>query len=162
MRSVSSAMNLKKVHAKKEAERANNKETSAASEDTKDKSTPHSTSEHDAGEMSAASPSVDEHADGETSILDRHQETMRKIFPYGLDNSENATSSVQSMAQQFFPRSDDSRAAPQVKIEAMVESKTITKEAPQSHEGPKPLIDGERSMVHHTGGHPDVEMSDAK
>lgn len=163
MRSVSSAMNLKKVHAKKEAERANNKETSAASEDTKDKSTPHSTSEHDAGDMSVASPSVDEHAtDGETSVLDRHQETMRKIFPYGIDSSDNTATSVQSMAQQFFPRSDDNRAAPQVKIEAMVEGKTTTKEAHKSHEGPKPLIDGERSMVHHTGGHPDVEMSDAK
>jgi hypothetical protein len=143
MRSVSSAMNLKKVHAKKEAERAGNKETSAASED--------------AGEMSTGSPSIDGHAtDGETSVLDRHQETMRKVFPHGIENP-----SVQSMAQQFFPKPDDTRAAPQVKIEAMVESDT-TKEAPHGHEGAKPLIDGERSMVHHTAGRVDVEMNDAK
>lgn len=158
MRSVSSAMNLKKVHAKKEAERAHNKENSAASEDTKDKTTPYSASEHDAGETSAASPSVDGHAtDGENSILDRHQETMRKVFPHGIDNP-----SVQSMAQQFFPKPDDTCAATQVKIEAMVESDTTTKEAPRGHEGPKPLIDGERSMVHHTAGRVDVEMNDAK
>ncbi|CAD0106125.1 unnamed protein product [Aureobasidium uvarum] len=157
MRSVSSAMNLKKVHAKKEAERANNKENSAASEDTKDKSTPYSASEHDAGEMSAASPSVDGHAtDGETSILERHQETMRKVFPHGIDNP-----SVQSMAQQFFPKPEETRAAPQVKIEAMVAS-DISKDTPRGHEGPKPLIDGERSMVHHTAGRVDVEMNDAK
>lgn len=143
MRSVSSAMNLKKVHAKKEAERAGNKETSAASEDT--------------GEMSIGSPSVDGHAtDGETGVLDRHQETMRKVFPHGIE-----TSNVQSMAQQFFPKPDDTRAAPQVKIEAMVESDT-TKEAHHDHEGAKPLIDGERSMVHHTEGRVDVEMNDAK
>ncbi|KAI4735720.1 hypothetical protein E4T50_13762 [Aureobasidium sp. EXF-12298] len=158
MRSVSSAMNLKKVHAKKEAERAHNKENSAASEDTKDKTTPYSASEHDAGETSAASPSVDGHAtDGENSTLDRHQETMRKVFPHGIDNP-----SVQSMAQQFFPKPDDICAAPQVKIEAMVESDTTTKEAPRGHDGPKPLIDGERSMVHHTAGRVDVEMNDAK
>jgi hypothetical protein len=154
MRSVSSAMNLKKVHAKKEAERANNKETSN-SEDTKDIS--YSASEHDAGEMSVGSPSVDGHAtDGDTSVLDRHQETMRKVFPYGIENP-----SVQSMAQQFFPKPDDTRAAPQVKIEAMTESNT-TKEAPRGHEDSKPLIDGERSMVHHTAGRVDVEMNDAK
>ncbi|KAI4752337.1 hypothetical protein E4T52_13497 [Aureobasidium sp. EXF-3400] len=158
MRSVSSAMNLKKVHAKKEAERAHNKENSAASEDTKDKTTPYSASEHDAGETSAASPSVDGHAtDGENNTLDRHQETMRKVFPHGIDNP-----SVQSMAQQFFPKPDDICAAPQVKIEAMVESDTTTKEAPRGHDGPKPLIDGERSMVHHTAGRVDVEMNDAK
>lgn len=155
MRSVSSAMNLKKVHAKKEAERANNKETSAVSEDTNHRS--YSASDHDAGEMSAASPSVDEHAtDGDTSILDRHQETMRKVFPHGIENT-----GVQSMAQQFFPKPDDTRAAPPVKIEAMVESDT-TKEANRGHEGTKPLIDGERSMVHHTAGRVDVEMNDAK
>lgn len=155
MRSVSSAMNLKKVHAKKEAERANNKETSAVSEDTTHRS--YSASEHDAGEMSAASPSVDEHAtDGDTSILDRHQETMRKVFPHGIENT-----GVQSMAQQFFPKPDDTRAAPPVKIEAMVETDT-TKEANRGHEGPKPLIDGERSMVHHTAGRVDIEMNDAK
>ncbi|KAI5268865.1 hypothetical protein E4T47_07485 [Aureobasidium subglaciale] len=156
MRSVSSAMNLKKVHAKKEAERAGNKETSAGTEDHK--STPYSASDHDAGEMSPTSPSVDEHAmDGDNSILDHHQETMRKVFPHGVDGS-----SAQSMAQQFFPKSDDNRAAPSVKIEAMVERETATKEVPQGNHGPKPLIDGERSMVHHTHGRVDVEMSDAK
>ncbi|KAI4727839.1 hypothetical protein E4T49_04417 [Aureobasidium sp. EXF-10728] len=157
MRSVSSAMNLKKVHAKKEAERANNKENSAASEDTKDKSTPYSASEHDAGETSAASPSLDGHAtDGETSILERHQETMRKVFPHGIDNP-----SVQSMAQQFFPKPDETRAAPQVKIEAMV-TNDASKDTPRGHEGSKPLVDGERSMVHHVAGRVDVEMNDAK
>lgn len=155
MRSVSSAMNLKKVHAKKEAERANNKETSTVSEDTNHRS--YSASEHDAGETSAASPSIDEHGtDGDASITDRHQETMRKVFPHGIENT-----GVQSMAQQFFPKPDDTRSAPLVKIEAMVESDTA-KEANQGHEGPKPLIDGERSMVHHTAGRVDVEMNDAK
>lgn len=165
MRSVSSAMNLKKVHAKKEAERAGNKEVSATSEDNKDKfsaHTPHSTSDHDAGEMSAASPSASSaHAmDNDTSAQERlHMETMRKVFPYGIEGGRSTSPSVQSMAQKYFPKSDDNRAAPDVKIEAVVESKEDPR---QGHQDAKPLIDGERSMVHHTEGHVDVEMGEAK
>lgn len=169
MRSVSSAMNLKKVHAKKEAERANNKETSTASEDTKDKSsayTPHSASEHEAGDVSAGSPSAssvhERAADSEVSAQERrHQDYMRKIFPSGYDVGTGGAS-AQSMAQQFFPKPDHSRAAPEIKIEAMVGDDKSHEASQKGSEGSKPLVDGEKSMLHHTEGHVDTEMGDAE
>jgi hypothetical protein len=161
MRSVSSAMNLKKVHAKKEAERAINKETSAASDDAKD----NEASDQDDQDMSVAA-SPERATDTENNnTLDRHQETMRKVFPYGIEGAGvSGTSSPSNMAQQFFPKADDNRAAPPVKIEAMLDSETTTSkhDAPHGKQDSKPLIDGERSMVHHHEGRVDVDMDDAK
>lgn len=134
MRSVSSAMNLKKVHAKKEAERQS-KETSV---DDKDRSgtmgTPRSPSEHDNETGESASPSrlaLDGERDGQDddseddddeddgaeapSTQERHAANMRKIFPYGIDGGHQA----RNMAQAFFPSVAEVRAPPEVKIEAV-------------------------------------------
>jgi len=68
MRSVSSAMNLRKVHAKKEAERNNG----GKDEDE----TPPSVG---AGGEESHSPRDEE------KEKERHRENMRKIFPHGVD-----------------------------------------------------------------------------
>lgn len=142
MRSVSSAMNLKKVHAKKEAERQS-KETSAEAKGTS--GTPRSmTDEHDHydhdddGHMShgsrTGSPGSPGHdGSGANSIAgdrddggrhyhhesnghdaDRHAANMRKIFPYGINGGPEAT---RHLAQSFFPRGEDGRPLPDVKVE---------------------------------------------
>lgn len=140
MRSVSSAMNLKKVHAKKEAER----QSKEASVDDKERSgttgTPRSPSEHDNETGESASPSrlaLDGERDGQDdddsedddddeddgagaeaevpSTQERHAANMRKIFPYGIDGGHQA----RNMAQAFFPSVAEVRAPPEVKIEAV-------------------------------------------
>lgn len=76
MRSVSSAMNLRKVHAKKEAERNNG---GKGEEDE----TPPSVAGVDGTPGShSPKPEVDGERDREQ---ERHRDNMRKIFPYGID-----------------------------------------------------------------------------
>jgi len=68
MRSVSSAMNLRKVHAKKEAERNNGGK------------------EEDDTPPSVGGGGEDSHSPhDEEKEKERHRENMRKIFPYGID-----------------------------------------------------------------------------
>lgn len=174
MRSVSSAMNLKKVHAKKEAER----QSKEASVDDKDRShgTPHSNSEHDHDDhaRSHGSPSTPAHGtvDGhyeddegedshveddeprDASIQDRHAANMRKIFPYGIDGGP---AGARNMAQAFFPPvGSEARAPPEVKIEALNERKEAAVAAGSSaggivatreKSGPAALVDGERKKM---------------
>lgn len=73
MRSVSSAMNLRKVHAKKEAERNNNG-------GKEDDDTPPSVAGVDGTSSHSPKPEIDGEREQE-----RHRENMRKIFPYGID-----------------------------------------------------------------------------
>jgi len=75
MRSVSSAMNLRKVHAKKEAERNNGKE---------EDDTPPSVAGAAEVNGSHSPKSEMRDNDGERE-QERHRENMRKIFPYGID-----------------------------------------------------------------------------
>ena len=93
MRSVSSAMNLKKVHAKKEAERQSKE---ASTEGGKDDGTPQSHEGHDAGSFAGSPDGAREGEDSDMSgdedneVEDneearRHAANMRKIFPYGID-----------------------------------------------------------------------------
>lgn len=174
MRSVSSAMNLKKVHAKKEAER----QSKEASVDDKDRShgTPHSNSEHDHDDhaRSHGSPSTpahgtvdghDEDDEGEdshvedyeprdASIQDRHAANMRKIFPYGIDGGP---AGARNMAQAFFPPvGSEARAPPEVKIEALNERKEAAAAAGSSaggivatreKSGAPAAVEGEREQM---------------
>lgn len=177
MRSVSSAMNLKKVHAKKEAERFDKSRST-----DNDEKEPHGTSEDILGsdhedDMRGTSLSTPEHehstkqVDGagneEPSTQERHNENMRKIFPYGIDGG-----AVQSITQQYFPRPETSKS-PDVKAEPVEHEHVKSgsdggggrsdddKDKPlggKSKEdlGSMPLLDGDRSMVDHNDG--DIEM----
>lgn len=123
MRSVSSAMNLKKVHAKKEAER----QSKEASTEDKDRDTPHSDGEQGSasspGQRDGDSESEDEEEDRDGQEEDprdraereKHEANMRRIFPYGIDGGPQ---SARNMAQAFFPPVSEARAPPEVKIEA--------------------------------------------
>lgn len=123
MRSVSSAMNLRKVHAKKEAERKEASEaadgggggagsrTPADGEDGTGPSTPVASLQR--GDSGDSNLSIE---DGGLSAQERHRENMRKIFPYGIDGH----SGPRGLAEQFFPKIEEARR-PDVKIEAMVD-----------------------------------------
>ena len=88
MRSVSSAMNLRKVHAKKEAERAGEGPDGTPTlngADGDERTSTDSPSTPNNGSTSA--PPVDTSKDGDSlpTTQERHKENMRKIFPYGID-----------------------------------------------------------------------------
>ncbi|GAB7352763.1 hypothetical protein MBLNU459_g3112t1 [Dothideomycetes sp. NU459] len=172
MRSVSSAMNLKKVHAKKEAERS---EKGRSMEDDKGAMhTPQSTSEHDhdhegSGDISPSTPSAERELNGVDvhGTQDKHEKNMRRIFPYGVPDEQKV------MAQQFFPRPEENNFSG-VKTEMLeahdnnpgAAAKPSDKDSHNDHnkhdrevnQGPMPLLDGVRSMVEHDKG--DVEMED--
>lgn len=173
MRSVSSAMNLKKVHAKKEAERS---EKGKPMEDDRGAvHTPQSNSEHEGnGDTSMGSPRTpsaerDIGAYDGHGTHDRHEKNVRMIFPDGIPDGPR------NMAQQFFPRFEESRIS-DVKVEPLeahdnnpgAAVKPAAKDAHndqqkqdrEQNQGPMPLLDGERSMVDHDRG--DVEMDDPK
>lgn len=114
MRSVSSANNLRKVHAKKEAERAEMEGRTPTSA----LSLAPATNSDDAEGRSSGTPSTPE--DGEPNTQERHRDIMSKVFPRGIEN--------RSVADQFFPRLEDARA-PQVKLEAEERER-----GPQSHD----------------------------
>lgn len=170
MRSVSSAMNLKKVHAKKEAERF---EKAKSTDDDKGAvQTPQSNSEHEGnGDMSVDSPgtpSMDRDLDSGDGYgtQDKHEKIVRKIFPNGIPDGPR------NMAQQFFPRPEESRI--EVKVETAHDTNlgAVGKQSPkdahddskkherEGNQGPMPLLDGDRSMVDHDSG--DIEMDEPK
>ena len=102
MRSVSSANNLRKVHAKKEAERAENDGRTPTSARSLAPAGSNSMSpEDDNGSPSPGTPP--EGGEGrveEQDTQERHQELMNRIFPHGVD------SGGRSAAERFFPRHD--------------------------------------------------------
>ncbi|KAK4988472.1 hypothetical protein LTR66_007299, partial [Elasticomyces elasticus] len=108
MRSVSSAMNLRKVHAKKEAERA--AEEGKLHTPTSALAIAPALSASDESRNSPATPPVALDGDDER---DRHKVIMSKIFPYGIDGGAKG----RSYGEQFFPRPEEAQP-PEVKIEA--------------------------------------------
>ena len=99
MRSVSSANNLRKVHAKKEAERAEiegrtpTSVRSLAGDEADDSHYGDGYGSRSVSPGSAAGGEGKDHAD-------RHQALMSKIFPRGIDRLPGAAT-----AERFFPRS---------------------------------------------------------
>lgn len=182
MRSVSSAMNLKKVHAKKEAERQS-KETSV---DDNNRSgmlgTPGSNSERGAGsprlpsaryetageEESDSEGEEDEEgnvstttADG-ASTQDKHAANMRKIFPYGIDGGPQA---ARNMAQAFFPPINEFKAAPPVsKVETPSAERPVVASREKTATATDNVTGGERPADGVGAGEKeekrDVEMTD--
>ncbi|SMR42744.1 unnamed protein product [Zymoseptoria tritici ST99CH_1E4] len=98
MRSVSSANNLRKVHAKKEAERAGWEEGMEEDNDGRSRSPRTGTPASGVRDGDDASP-YEEPVDHATHHQDRHRELMSRIFePHGqVDN-------VERVAGQFFPK----------------------------------------------------------
>ncbi|KAK8213320.1 hypothetical protein M8818_002619 [Zalaria obscura] len=130
MRSVSSAMNLRKVHAKKEAERL--EKGGEGGEEDEGEEGRESADGEGRGDGNGIEGERDrdreedghghggresEDTDGEDETARRHRENMRRIFPYGID-----AVSTRSVAEQFFPKVEDARR-PDVKIEAHVDHK---------------------------------------
>lgn len=171
MRSVSSAMNLKKVHAKKEAERS---EKAKSTDDDKGAvHTPGSNSEHDGygNYESLSTPSADRDLEGGEvyGTQDRHEKNVRMIFPDGLPEGPK------NMAQEFFPQhqemrtqdvkpepseAHDSNPGAVVRPTANDAHDDQNEHDREQNQGPMPLLDGDRSMVSHDRG--DVEMDDPK
>jgi len=103
MRSVSSANNLRKVHAKKEAERAEMEGRTPTS--ARSLAPAHSNSlsdemdaSRDGTPMSATAGEGGEH-EHEHDTQERHHELMSKIFPHGIDGVGG-----RMLAEKFFPR----------------------------------------------------------
>lgn len=122
MRSVSSAMNLRKVHAKKEAERAGGGGGGEGGEGQNTPTSHHSgDTERDQGTDSPGTPataaerSESREQDGGGGVvieLDRHRENMRKIFPQG-DEALQPLPPLRSKTvaeQALNPRTGEARA----------------------------------------------------
>ena len=102
MRSVSSAMNLRKVHAKKEAERNGTNTGGGSNETDRDMRTTTPTSTGYGTESRSPRPMSRDNESGPGLGLglgrngeeevererERHRDNMRKIFPYGLDRRD--------------------------------------------------------------------------
>ena len=106
MRSVSSANNLRKVHAKKEAEKAEQEGRTPTS--ARSLAPAHSNSlsgDEDGMDDSPGSPAEGEEADGDMNdTQERHKEFMSRMFPRGVD------SEARNAAERFFPRHDNQDA----------------------------------------------------
>ncbi|KAK3691137.1 hypothetical protein LTR37_018841 [Vermiconidia calcicola] len=116
MRSVSSANNLRKVHAKKEAERAEMEgrtPTSARSLAPADSPSDGEDPMHSGSEGTPAGVGDSEGDVQDTQL--RHRELMSRIFPQGVEMSS------QSAAERFFPRHDH-QDAPQTGMKVEHES----------------------------------------
>lgn len=107
MRSVSSANNLRKVHAKKEAERAEMEGRTPTS--ARSLAPAHSTSlsEDDERRTRSGTPGSASAAD-EQDTQERHQELMARIFPHGVDNPGH-----RGMAGNYFPHRDEPTSVPE-------------------------------------------------
>ena len=98
MRSVSSANNLRKVHAKKEAERAEVEGRTPTSGRSLAPAHSNPMSEDENGSGSPGSPEEGDEEGEEQDTQGRHDELMGKIFPHGTD------SEGRSAGERFFPR----------------------------------------------------------
>lgn len=104
MRSVSSANNLRKVHAKKEAERAE-MEGQCTSHDIRCLGSTHTNSDSDDDDQTRTGTPTSTGPDGDASeeppdAQATHRELMSRIFPQDAD-------SVGRVAEQFFPRHEE-------------------------------------------------------
>ena len=93
LRSVSSANNLRKVHAKKEAERDGDGQTSSSRPSLVPQVS--NSLSQDGGVSQSRSPSpsgtsVSGGADEEHSTQERHQEFIHKMYPHGIDSAGGA------------------------------------------------------------------------
>jgi hypothetical protein len=106
MRSVSSANNLRKVHAKKEAERAEVEGRTPTSARSLAPAHSNPMSEDENASHSPGSPRDADEGDGhEQGAEDGHEELMSKIYPHRTD------SAGQSAAKQLFPKGHNDQAA---------------------------------------------------
>ena len=106
MRSVSSANNLRKVHAKKEAERAEveGRTPTSARSLAPAHSNPMSEDEN-MSQSPGSPPDADEGDEHDQDTEQRHEELMSKIYPHRTD------STGQSAAERFFPRDNHDQPA---------------------------------------------------
>lgn len=101
MRSVSSANNLRKVHAKKEAERAEVEGRTPTSARSLAPAHSNPASDDDNASHSPGSPrDADDGDEHEQDTHERHEELMSKIYPNRTD------STGQTAAERFFPKND--------------------------------------------------------
>ena len=123
MRSVSSANNLRKVHAKKEAERAEMDGRTPTSARSLAPANSSSLSEDENVDHSGSPSSPAEIAEvkgeaGEPNSQERHQELMNRILPHGFESAAGG----QSTAERFFPRHDQ-QEAPEVTMKTECEER---------------------------------------
>jgi hypothetical protein len=100
MRSVSSANNLRKVHAKKEAERAEMEgrtPTSARSLAPANSNSDDDGADHSGSQGSPPPEGEGESEAGPSNTQERHHELMSRIFPSGVEDASRGA------AQRFFP-----------------------------------------------------------
>lgn len=109
MRSVSSANNLRKVHAKKEAERAEIEGRTPTSVRSLAPAQSTSVSEEEERVRSGTPGSASNIDDQETQ--ERHQELIGKIFPHSAESVGS-----RALASTYFPRRDDPTSMPETVI----------------------------------------------
>lgn len=105
MRSVSSANNLRKVHAKKEAERAEQQDGRTPTSGRSIAPFHSNSSAEDDHEVRSGSPGSNAahgEDEGGNDTQDRHRELMSRIFPHGIDGSGE-----RGLAGAYFPRRED-------------------------------------------------------
>jgi len=119
MRAQSSAANLRKVHARKEQEKAQEQ----AHTPTSGLAT--------APVINGDSPSTDDDdGDEEPSTQDRHEAIMRKIFPHGVDEQRDRM----NYAEQFFPASTSSPIETKMRLQKEMEKEKMREEAEEPAE----------------------------
>lgn len=127
MRSVSSANNLRKVHAKKEAERVEVEGRTPTS--ARSLAPAESMSDDEGGSGSGSPPETRrQEADndlGPTDTQERQKELMSRIFPSGVEEASK------SAAARFFPAHTEEEPGDGVKIEPGSESQAFTPSADQ-------------------------------
>lgn len=105
MRSVSSANNLRKVHAKKEAERVDMEGRTPTSARSLAPADTYSDDEEEAHSATPGTPERDDAADSEQAGRHRNEQLMSRVFPRSVEGDR-------SMAERFFPRLDQHQDAP--------------------------------------------------
>ncbi|KAK4540827.1 hypothetical protein LTR36_008904 [Oleoguttula mirabilis] len=111
MRSVSSANNLRKVHAKKEAERVEMEGRTPTSARSLAPAHSNSMSDEERENTRSGTPVSASAADGDDQdTQERHQELMSRIFPHGYDGAGG-----RNLAGNYFPRRDEQpTSAPEI------------------------------------------------
>lgn len=157
MRSVSSANNLRKVHAKKEAERAEMEGRTPTSARSLAPAGSNSLSEED--EMAG---SGDEHEHETTQ--ERHQALMSRIFPQGMGEASRG------VGERFFPKQEALESSPG-KHEATSEERQQSEHAQQQGTTDSQMTDADMRVMseaqseehaspqRHQGNIEDIRMS---
>ena len=152
MRSVSSANNLRKVHAKKEAEKAEAEGRTPTSARSLAPANSNSLSEDENASGSPGSLMEGDEIEGEEQDPEhRHREFMSRIYPSGVD------SDVRNAAERFFPRHDHQ--------DAFRASEDIMKTEPENEERHERELQSEAAQNNSSTQMTDVvmrEMADAQ